>query len=181
MNKLTKITLVAAIAVTGAFEGLRTVAYQDVGDVWTACYGETLDIKKGDSFTVEQCNDMLASSLNKHNEPLEKIPQQLPIGVHIAALDFAYNVGVGNLRQSTLYQYLKNGNYTAACDEFPRWRYAANRDCSIRSNNCYGVYARRLIEQDLCRGQLSVEQALTKLKALPLDREILEELERAAQ
>lgn len=176
VNKLTKVSLAVAICVTGAFEGYRTIAYQDIGGVWTACFGETLGIKKGDSFTDEQCRAMLASSLNKHNTPLEEIPQQLPLGVHIAALDFAYNVGVGNLRHSTLFRYLKNGDYDAACAEFPRWRYAAKRDCSIRSNNCYGVYTRRLIEQDLCSGQLSIEQALVKLKALPLDKEILKEL-----
>ncbi|KAB1181442.1 lysozyme [Photobacterium damselae subsp. damselae] len=180
-NKLTKLSLVVAIAITGTFEGYRTVAYQDIGGVWTACFGETLGIKKGDSFTDEQCKAMLANSLNKHNIPLEEIPQQLPLGVHIATLDFAYNVGVGNLRRSALYRYLKNGDYDAACGEFPRWRYAAKRDCSIRSNNCYGVYTRRLIEQDLCRGELSVEQAMIKLKAIPLDSEILKELSHATQ
>ncbi|UJZ96352.1 lysozyme [Photobacterium damselae subsp. damselae] len=176
MNRLTKVTLAVAIAVTGIFEGIRTTAYQDAGEVWTACYGETLGIKKGDTFTVEQCSAMLANSLNKHNKPLEEIPQQLPMGVHIAVLDFTYNVGVGNLHRSTLYQYLKNGNYSAACNEFPRWRYVGHLDCSVRANGCYGVFKRRLIEQKMCLGKLTISDALIELKALPLDDDVIKAL-----
>ena len=58
-NKLAGSILAAAMALAAGFEGVRYVAYQDVGSVWTICYGETLGVKKGDTATPEQCESQL--------------------------------------------------------------------------------------------------------------------------
>ncbi len=39
---------------------------------------------------------------------------------------------------------LKVGKYKAACDSLLKWKYVAKRDCSIRKNNCYGVWTRQV-------------------------------------
>ncbi|MEC6796783.1 lysozyme [Photobacterium sp. S4TG1] len=173
-NKLTGALLAGAVAVTGAFEGYRQISYQDVGGVWTACYGETLGIKQGDTFTKEQCDAMLASSLNKHNTPLEDIPQQLPPNVHLASLDLAYNIGIGAFKRSTMYRYLLNANYPPACNEIMKWRFIAGKDCAIRSNYCYGIVKRRDVVQQLCMGTININEALVQIGQMPLDKEIVE-------
>ncbi|MBE4617366.1 lysozyme [Vibrio navarrensis] len=179
-NRLIGATLVGAVALTAAFEGKENVAYRDVGGVWTACFGETAGIEPGDSFSDAQCSAMLAKSLEKHNKPLEKLDYQLPPNVHIATLDFAYNVGVGALENSTLYRHLQRGQIQYACYQFNRWRYVTiggePRDCRDSQWQCRGIVTRREIETQLCLGQISVYDALLQLGQLPTDTEIINEL-----
>ncbi|MCD9504537.1 glycoside hydrolase family protein [Photobacterium phosphoreum] len=176
-NKLTCVLLAGAVAVTGGFEGYRHYAYQDPIGVWTACFGETAGIKPGDTFTREQCESMLSSSLDQHNAPIAQIPQQLPPRVHLASLDMAYNIGTGAFSQSTMYRYLLNADYESACNQIPRWRFAGGRDCAIKSNNCYGIVNRRAVVQQLCLGDIDVNEALAKIGQMPIDAKIVEQLD----
>ena len=162
-NKLAGSLLAGAIALAAGFEGVKYVAYQDVGNVWTICYGETLGVKNGDTATPAQCENQLIASLLRHNKPFEKLPRQLPERVHLAALDFCYNVGVGNCTSSTLWRHLQTGRYDEACQQFTRWRYAAGRDCSESGSQCRGVWERRKLERDICTGAVSIEQAVQRL------------------
>jgi len=159
--------LAAAIALVGVLEGRSLIAYPDAGGVWTICDGETKGVKRGDKATPEQCDSQLVKSLIAHNEPLTKLPRELPENVHLAVLDWTYNVGATNATRSTLWKYLQQGNYPAACGEFTKWRFVAGRDCA-RDKSCTGVYKRRLIERDLCTGTMTTNQALVKLGAEPL-------------
>ncbi len=43
---------------------------------------------------------------------------------------------------SSMLKNLKIGKYKAACESLLKWKYVAKRDCSIRSNGCYGVWVR---------------------------------------
>ena len=162
-NKLVGSLLAAAMALAAGFEGVRYVAYQDVGDVWTICNGETMGVKKGDTATPAQCKSQLIAGLLRHNAPLEKLPRQLPANVHLAALDFCYNVGTGACTSSTLWRHLQTGRYDEACQQFTRWRYAAGQDCSAAGSQCRGVWERRKLERDICTGAVSIEQAAAKL------------------
>ena len=40
-------------------EGLRTVAYKDPVGIPTACFGETQGVRLGQTYTVEECRQML--------------------------------------------------------------------------------------------------------------------------
>lgn len=151
-NKLVGGTLLAAVALVAGFEGLRTEPYLDVGGVWTDCYGRTKGVKPGTTATVAECDTALMKELVEHAKPLERIPYPLPDNVIIAWADFCYNVGVNACRNSTGYKMLERGEIHAACEQLLRWRYAAGRDCSIRSNGCYGVWQRRQVEYRLCVG-----------------------------
>ena len=154
--------LAVAMGLAAGFEGYRTLAYQDTGNVWTICYGETLGVKRGDTSTRQQCDNQLVKSLLKHNEPLTKLPHDLPDNVHLAVLDWTYNVGTGAATRSQLWKNLQAGNYPAACKQFERWRFVAGRDCS-KDRSCAGVWKRRQIERDLCNGTLSPEAAIAQL------------------
>jgi len=153
--------LVMAVALTTQFEGFSTKAYPDAGNVWTICYGETKGVKRGDAATREQCDSQLIKSLLTHNEPLTKLPNELPDNVHLATLDWVYNVGATNATKSTLWKYLQQGKYNEACGEFTKWRYVAGKDCS-KDRSCTGVYTRRIVERDLCMGKITINQALSR-------------------
>lgn len=162
-NMVTGGILATLISLVAGFEGYRQSSYQDTGGVWTICYGETAGVKKGQTATKQQCDNQLVQSLLKHNKPFESLPLELPDNVHIAALDWAYNVGTGNATSSTLWKYLKVGQWEKACDELIKWRYVAGKDCSIRSNNCSGVYKRRQIETQICLGEITGNQTIAAL------------------
>ncbi|HCA5186191.1 TPA: lysozyme [Acinetobacter baumannii] len=67
-------------------------------------------------------------------------------------LDFTYQYGIGAWSGSSMLKNLKLGKYKAACDSLLKWKYVAKRDCSIRSNGCYGVWTRQLERHAKCIG-----------------------------
>ncbi|NNP71236.1 glycoside hydrolase family protein [Acinetobacter sp. Ac_5812] len=67
-------------------------------------------------------------------------------------LDFSYQYGTTAFANSSMLRNLKAGNYKAACDSLLKYKYVAKRDCSIRSNRCYGVWTRQLERHKKCLG-----------------------------
>ncbi|CAM0699245.1 lysozyme [Acinetobacter baumannii] len=67
-------------------------------------------------------------------------------------LDFTYQYGIGAWSSSSMLKNLKVGKYKAACESLLKWKYVAKRDCSIRSNGCYGVWTRQLERHAKCMG-----------------------------
>lgn len=158
--------LTVAMGIVAGFEGYRTTAYPDAGNVWTICYGETKGVRHGDTATKQQCDNQLVTSLLAHNEPLTRLNRELPDNVHLAVLDWTYNIGTGAATRSTLWKYLEAGQYAQVCQQFERWRFVAGRDCA-KDKSCTGVWKRRQIERDLCTGAISPSQALTMLGSKP--------------
>jgi len=165
-NKLVGGTLAAALVLVAGFEGTRYVAYQDSGGIWTICTGATKGVQPGDTATPEECRDRLIVELMEHAKPLERIPHQLPDNVIVAWADFCYNVGVGACQNSTGYRMLWNGQTRAACEQLLRWRFVAGRDCFDDANAqvCGGIKKRRTIEYQLCVGEISIDEAVGRLR-----------------
>ncbi len=67
-------------------------------------------------------------------------------------LDFSYQYGATTFAKSSMLRNLKAGKYRAACDSLLKYKYVAKRDCSIRKNNCYGVWTRQLERHKKCVG-----------------------------
>lgn len=67
-------------------------------------------------------------------------------------LDFSYQYGTLAFSNSSMLRNLKAGKYKAACDSLLKYKYVANRDCSIRSNGCYGVWTRQVERYKKCVG-----------------------------
>ena len=67
-------------------------------------------------------------------------------------LDFSYQYGTTAFSNSSMLRNLKAGKYKAACDSLLKYKYVANRDCSIRSNGCYGVWTRQVERHKKCVG-----------------------------
>ncbi|MGL4680820.1 MAG: lysozyme [Plesiomonas sp.] len=160
-NVVAGTVLAAIMGITVGYEGVRTTAYRDAGGVPTICMGETLGVVMGQTATLQECKDRHVQSLIRHNEPLTKLPQ-MPVNVHIAVLDWTYNVGTGAAQRSTLWKYLQASQWEKACGEFTKWRFVAGKDCS-KDRSCTGVWTRRVDERDLCLGKITPNQLLQKL------------------
>lgn len=109
----------AAIALIGAWEGLRLYAYRDAIGVPTACYGETHGIRMGMKFTKEQCDEMFLPSIQKHEAGMRKClkePDAIPGSVYVSMVSLTYNVGPGGFCRSTLRIMLDQKRWRDACN-----------------------------------------------------------------
>lgn len=165
-NKLKGAALLAALAITGAFEGTRYVAYKDPVGTWTICNGATKGVNEGDVATPDECKDRLMVELLDHAKPLERIPHKLPDHVIVAWADFSYNLGTGALQNSTGYKLLQQGRWRESCKNILAYKYIRVGekliDCFDDANArvCGGIKKRRTIEYQLCIGQISVDDAV---------------------
>lgn len=130
------------------------------GDVPTIGHGTTVypngvRVKMTDKAITRQTAEYY---LKDHVSKVEKQLKTSIPGVKLSQteydvyVDFIYNFGIGNFNKSIRTNLLA-GNYIQACKSLLKYRFTAGRDCSIRSNNCYGVYTRQLKRYDKCIGE----------------------------
>lgn len=102
------------------WEGVHTKAYLDIVGVPTVCWGETKGIRLGMTFTLAQCDKMLADRLVKdYYLPLvDGVPgyTKAPVSVQASLLSGAYNFGVGAARKSTAAKRIGEARYREACE-----------------------------------------------------------------
>ena len=144
---------VMAIALVGAWEGLRTKAYRDAVGVPTVCYGETRGVKMGHRYTVEQCKAMLGDGLQDFEKGIRKClkkPDAIPDKSYVAFISLAYNIGQHGFCKSSIARYANRyadtGNLSdlrAACNRILRYNKAGGRVLS-------GLVRRRKEERKLC-------------------------------
>lgn len=149
--------LAGAFALSAAFiapeEGLSLKAYQDSVKVWTICRGHTGPlVKKGLVLDQAACDSLFRSDIwtAMSGVLLYTKGVTLPESVLVSFTSFTLNVGTGKFKSSTARSLMLQGKFAEACRQIPRWKYAGGMDCSIRSNNCYGVWTRRLREEAYC-------------------------------
>lgn len=111
------------------FEGCRLTAYRDIVGIWTVGYGHTgPDVYEGLTIDPEQANELLQKDLERFETGvtgLVKVP--LNSNQFSALVCFSYNVGLGNLKASTLLRCLNFHNYSDAAREFTRWSKAGGK------------------------------------------------------
>ena len=126
----TKQTSPKGVDLIKEFEGLRLNAYPDPGsggDPWTIGYGHTKGVKKGDVVTQEQAEQMLRQDLRHFERAVASLAPKTTQSQFDALVSFAFNVGEGNLKSSTLLKKHNAGDYAGAKNEFARWTRAAGR------------------------------------------------------
>ena len=112
------------------FEGCRLKAYADPVGIMTIGWGSTGDdVYPGLTWTQEQADDRLTSDVHTFASEID----DMGLGVLTehqrgALLSFAYNVGAGALRGSTMARRIKSGRFADAADEFLRWTKAGGRE-----------------------------------------------------
>lgn len=110
------------------FEGFSAKPYQDPVGVWTIGYGSTRDTD-GNPVTAntppvtwQQANALMERDLRSAMQQVEgTVLVPLAPMQEAALIDFVYNVGIGNLKASTLLRKLNAGDYEGAAAEFPKW------------------------------------------------------------
>jgi lysozyme len=111
------------------WEGFRPKAYKDASGKWTVGYGFTAiggkPVGPGTSVTKEQAESILKAELEWVQQAVRSMVK-VPLRPHEldALTSFAYNVGLDNLRRSTLLKRLNAGDRRGAALEFSRWVYA---------------------------------------------------------
>lgn len=147
MDLKTKIgtgAVTAAIGLVAAWEGRSLMAYVDPVGIPTICDGYTHGVKLGDVATPERCDALTEQEVRKALGVVDRsVPQPLPEGVRVALASFVYNVGAGAYGGSTLVRKLRAGDLTGACNQLPRWIYAAGK--KLR-----GLELRRESERKIC-------------------------------
>lgn len=113
------------IALITEFEGFRSKAYQDVVGVWTIGYGFTLGVQPGDTITKEQAKRRLARELESYEAAVSRSCTNEPNQNEFDALVcFAFNVGVGGMRKSSVIKAHNRGDHQAAARAFQLWNKA---------------------------------------------------------
>lgn len=135
----------AALALTSGFEGLRTHSYWDsLGRVWTACYGETVGVRRGQTYTPAQCRADLSKRLAQKSAALDRcLKADVPDMVYVAFLDATYNLGEGAACRSSWVRLANAGQIAAACNRLPLYDRAGGRVVP-------GLVRRRAAERRMC-------------------------------
>lgn len=142
------------------YEGNVSVPYKDIGGVVTQGIGSTTKpdgtkIKITDPpITRKTALEWAKAHVSKDEVAFRKSLQGVKLSQveYDTYLDFSYNFGQANWKQSSMLRNLKAGQYKQACDSLLKWKYVAKRDCSVRSNGCYGVWKRQVERHQKCMG-----------------------------
>ncbi|WP_240905276.1 lysozyme [Rouxiella badensis] len=149
----------SASAILGQFldekEGNKLHAYRDGAGVWTICRGVTVvngsRVTSGLTLSASECDKINAAEQEKAIAWVKR-----NVHVHLTAPQVAgiasfcpYNIGPGKCFPSTFYRKLNAGDRQGACAAIKGWIFDGGRDCSIRSNDCYGQVVRRDQESEL--------------------------------
>lgn len=140
--------LALTLPVVTYYEGKVNRTYADPAGILTSCYGHTgPELRKGQTFTDEQCLAQLEADLLKHAAALDCVKRPTTDGQKAAFLSFAFNVGNGAFCSSTLVKKANAGDMRGACAELSRWTYAGGKFYQ-------GLANRRAAERKLCEAGL---------------------------
>lgn len=137
-----------AINLIAKWEGFKSEAYRDVVGVWTIGFGHTKDVKEGDKISYFDAVSLLKKEVTHFARGIElNVTVPLTQNMFDALTSFAYNLGLGNLKRSTLLRKLNGEDYEGAAREFKRWNKAGGKVYR-------GLTSRRLEEEELFRKDL---------------------------
>ncbi|MFJ5454077.1 lysozyme [Pectobacterium jejuense] len=114
----------AGLALIKSFEGLKLTKYRDTAGRWTIGYGHLILPHENfdNGITLQEADSLLRQDLKEAETGIQDCVKVDLNGNQFGALtSFTYNLGVENLKESTLLRLLNQGDYTAAADQFPRW------------------------------------------------------------
>ena len=109
-------------------EGCRLTAYRDANGTPTIGYGHTQGVRMGDRISAQQARDWLRQDVSLVMRQVRQLHVARTEAQLEALTSFAFNVGIGRLKQSTLLRTIRQGGSKQAIQrEFKRWVYAGGR------------------------------------------------------
>lgn len=137
------------IPIIRKYEGLRLQAYLCPAGVWSIGFGNTFyengsKVQEGDKITIDRADRLLFDIVQKFEISVRGLVKKPLNENQIGALtSFAFNVGVGSLKSSTLLKKVNaNPDDLTIRNEFLRWTKAGGKQLK-------GLVARREAEADL--------------------------------
>ena len=125
------------------FEGCRLEAYQDSVGVWTIGYGSTMGVKQGDRISAQQAETLLRADLSRFESGVSAfVTAPIKQSQFEAIVSLAFNVGMGNVKNSTLLKLTNQKQYLQAAQQFQKWNLAGGKPL-------LGLLRRRLAEAQL--------------------------------
>lgn len=126
------------------FEGLSLKAYKDSVGVVTIGYGSTgPHVSMGQIITEVQAETLLKSDIARFERGVsDLVTAPLNQNEFDALVSFSFNLGLGNLKSSTLLRKLNSLDCQGAAKEFERWNKAGGKVLA-------GLTRRRIAERDL--------------------------------
>ena len=105
-------------------ESLQQRVYLDPVGLPTVCVGRMdKSLRLGQRFSLDECLSMFAEDWIKHEKQLDSVVKA-PYASEwqkAALTDFTFNVGIGNVKSSTLIKLLNQGKHREACMQLLRW------------------------------------------------------------
>lgn len=129
----------------GNAEGCRRDPYVCPAARLTDGIGNTHNVKAGTRKTDEQ----IAADWERNILEAERCVnsygngRKLSDNTFSAVTSITFNAGCANMKSSTLFRYLRSGEFSQACNQFPRWVYGGGKVLP-------GLVTRRAAELQLC-------------------------------
>ena len=128
------------------FEGCKLEDYPDPathGEPITIGVGHTGGVKLGDVITQEQADEYLVNDVAYSAKAVNQmVSEKITQNQFDALVSFAFNLGTGNLRNSTLLKKLNKDDFENAANEFLKWDMASGHQMA-------GLTRRRKAERAL--------------------------------
>ena len=111
------------------FEGCKLTAYRCPAGALTIGYGSTgAHVKPGMTISQQKAEQMLLDDLARFVVGVSEVVRaDMTQGQFDALVSFAFNLGLGALRGSTLLAKFKAGDVAGAAKEIPRWNKAGGK------------------------------------------------------
>lgn len=114
------------IALVKRFEGCKLKPYYCAAGYPTLGYGRVIRSIDHPSISQAMAEDWLMQDLMRFENGVKKIVKvQLNDNQLGALTSFAFNLGLGNLKASTLLRLVNRGDFQSAAEQFEKWNKAA--------------------------------------------------------
>ena len=116
------------LALIKKFEGCRLKAYRCSANVLTIGYGHTGGVKEDDTISQPEADELLENDIAKFEEYVsDNVIVELKQNQFDALVAWTFNLGVGNLRNSTMLKKLNGADYDSIPFEMRRWNKAGGK------------------------------------------------------
>jgi lysozyme len=123
------------IALIKQWEGLRLKAYKCEANVLTIGYGHTTNVTEDMQITEEEAEQLLLRDISVFEAEVSRsVTVKISDNQFAALVSWAFNVGVGAMRKSSLIRKLNAGDYASVPSELARWNKAKGKVVAGLSN-----------------------------------------------